>query len=167
VLEVPIAGEHRRRGRHAPAAQTGIAVRAVAHQSQPIGNRCGRDTELLPHRRLVAQLARAPIELDDAVAPHALRQILVRRAHDDLVDARIGRRHGRRRGQRIIGLELDHGPDDHAERAQRILQRLELGVQQRVHLLARLVARPERVAKRFDDVIGSHAQMRGSAFEHS
>jgi hypothetical protein len=99
-------------------------------RKEPIGNRCGRDTELLPHRRLVAQLARAPIELDDPVTPHALRQILVRRAHDDLVDARVGRGHGRRRGERIIGLELDHGPDDDAECAERILQRLELGVQQ-------------------------------------
>src|SRR5207245_6145199 len=48
----------------------------------------------------------------------------------------------------------------------RVLERLELRVEQRVHALARLVAWPERVAKRFDDVIGGHAQMRGAAFEH-
>ncbi len=117
-------------------------------------------------RRLVSQLARATIELDDAVAPHALRQVLVRRAHDDLIGARIGGGHDRGRGQRVVGLELDHGPDDHAERAQRLLHRLELGVEQRVQALARLVARPERVAKRFDDVVRGHAQMRDAAFEH-
>src|SRR5207253_4746053 len=57
-----------RSGLLAPAGQPGIAVRAVAHERQPVGNRRRRDTELLPHRQLVAQLARAPIELDDAVA---------------------------------------------------------------------------------------------------
>jgi len=61
------------------------------------------------HRRLVAQRARAPVELDDAVAAHTLREILVGRAHDDLLDARVGGGHGRRRGQRIVGLEVDHG----------------------------------------------------------
>jgi len=30
-------------------------------------------------------------------------------------------------GQRVVGLELDHAPDDHAERAQRILERLDWG----------------------------------------
>src|SRR5207253_9524809 len=107
-----------RSGLLAPAGQPGIAVRAVAHERQPVGNRRRRDTELLPHRQLVAQLARAPIELDDAVAAHALREILVRRAHDDLLDARVGGGHGRRRRQRVVGLELDHGPDGDAERAQ-------------------------------------------------
>src|SRR6059036_2824819 len=54
VLEVPIAGEHCRRGFLTPAGQTGVAVRAVAHEREPVGDRCGRDTELLPHGRLVA-----------------------------------------------------------------------------------------------------------------
>jgi hypothetical protein len=62
-----------------------------------------RGSELLPYGRLVAQVTRAPIELDDLVASHALRQILVWRAHDDLVDARIGGGHGRSSGQRIVG----------------------------------------------------------------
>jgi hypothetical protein len=62
----------------------------------------------------IMPVARAPVELDDPVTPYALGQIPFRRAHDDLVDARVGRGHGRRCGQRIIGLELDHGPDDHA-----------------------------------------------------
>jgi len=102
---------------------------------------------------------RAPVELDDTVAAHTLREILVGRAHDDLLDARVGRGHGRRRGQRIVGLEVDHGPDDDAERAQRLLQRPKLPVQERVHPLARLVLRPECVAERFDHVIGGHADM--------
>ena len=167
MLEVLIAGEHRGRGPRAPAGQTRVAVRAVAHQRQPIGNRDGRHAELLPHPRFVPHLARAPIELNDTVAPHALRQILVGRAHDDLLDARIGGGHRSGGGQRIVGLELDHGPNDDAERAQRLLERLELAVQQRVDALARLVVRPERVAERFDDVIGGHSHVRGAAFEHA
>ena len=167
LLEVPVAREHRRGGRGAPAGQAGEAVRAVAHQGEPVGNGRGRDAELLPHARLVALLAPPPIELDHPLAPHALRQVLVRRADDDLLHPRIGRRDRRRRGQGVVGLELDHGPDDHAQRAQRLLERLELRVQQRVHPLAGLVARPERVAERLDDVIGGHAQMRRAALEHA
>src|SRR5438477_432605 len=54
VLEMPIAGEHCRRGLLTPAGQTGVAVRAVTHEREPVGDRCGRDTELLPHGRFVA-----------------------------------------------------------------------------------------------------------------
>ena len=91
VLEVPVAGEHRRRRPRPPAGQAGVAVRAVADERQPVGDRRRRHAELLAHPRLVAYLARAPVELDDAVAAHALRQVLVRRADDDLADPRIGR----------------------------------------------------------------------------
>ena len=99
----------------------------------------------------------APVQLNHAVAAHALRQVLVRRAHDDLLHARIGGRHRRRRGQRIVRLELHHRPHRHAERGERLLERLELGVERRVHALAGLVAGPEVVAERLDDVVGGHA----------
>ena len=69
-------------------------------------------------------------------------------------------------GQRIVGLELDHGPDDHAKGAQRLLQRLELRVEHRVDALARLVAGPEGVPKRLDDVVGGHAHVRRPLLEH-
>ncbi len=162
-----VAGEHGRRGLGPPAGQTGVAVRTVPRQRQPVGNRPGRNAELLPHPRLVAQLGPTPIELDDPGASHALRQVLVRRADDDLVDPRIGRRDRRRRGQGVVGLELDHGPDDHAQRAQRLFKRLELRVEERVHALTRLVARPELVAERLDDVVRGHAQVRAAALEHA
>jgi hypothetical protein len=166
ALEVTVAREHRRRGRRSPSRQARIAVRVVAHEREPVRNRRGRDAESLAHRRLAADLARAPVQLDHPVTPHALRQILVRRAHQHLADARVGRGHGRCGGQRVVGLELNHRPDDHAERAQRVLQRVELGAESGIHALTGLVARPERVAKRFDDVIGRHAQVRRARLEH-
>ena len=162
-----IAGEYGRRGLGAPAGQAGITVGGVAHEREPVGNRRGRNPELLADSGLVAHLARAAIELDDSMTPHALRQVLVRGADDHLVDAPVGRGHECRSRQCIVGLELDHGPDNHAERAQRVFQRPELGVEQRVHALARLVPGPERVAERFDDVVSRHAKMRGAVFEHS
>ena len=167
LLEVPVAREHRRRGRLPPPRQARIAVGAVADEREPVRNRPGIDAELGAHRRLVATLAGAAIELDDPIAAHALRQVLVRRAHDHLLDPRVGRGHLGRRAQRVVGLELDHGPDDHPEGAERVLQRLELGVEHRVDALARLVVRPERVPERFDDVVGGHAEVGRAAFEHS
>ncbi len=116
---------------------------------------------------LVAQLAAPPVELDHPLPAHALRQVLVRRADDDLLHPRIGRRDRRGGGEGVVGLELDHGPDDHAQRAERLLERRELRVEQRVHALAGLVAGPELVPERLDDVIGRHAQMRRAALEHA
>ena len=150
-----------------PAGQTREAVRAVAHQGEPVRNGRGHDAELLHHARLVPQLAPAPIELDDPGASDALRQVLVRRTDDDLLHPRIGRRDRRRRGQGVVGLEVDHGPHDHAQRAQRLLERLELRVEQRVHALAGLVTRPETVPERLDHVIGGHAQVGRAALEHA
>ena len=162
-----VAREHRGGGSSAPAGQTGESVSAVAHQRQPVGDGPRRHPELQRDRRLVPRLARPPVELDDPVAAHALGQVLVWRADHDLPGPRIGRGHGRGGGQRVVGLEVDHGPDRHAERAKRLLERLELPVQDRVHALARLVAGPERVAERLDDVIGSDAQVSDAALEHA
>src|SRR2546425_792336 len=167
LLEVLVAGQHRGGGPGAPAGQAGVPVGVVADERQPVGNRRGPDAELLLDSQLVPQLARAAIELDDTVTAHALRQVLVRRADDDLLDARVGGGHGGRGGERVVGLELDHGPDHHAERAQRVLERLELGVEHGIDALARLVTGPQRVAKRFDDVIGGHAQVGRAALEHA
>src|SRR4029453_16721689 len=142
-----------------------IAVRAVADQREPVRNRRGRDAELPAHSLLVAHLARAPIELDDPSAADALRQVLVRRAHDDLLDSLVAGGHRRRCGQRVVRLELDHRPDDHAERPQRIFQRLELRAKERIDPLPRLGAGPERIAKGLDDVVGGDPQMRSAVLE--
>ena len=74
----------------APAGQAGEAVGGVADQREVVGDRRRRHAELLDHAGFVAHLPRAAVELHDAVAEHALRQVLVRRADQHARDARIG-----------------------------------------------------------------------------
>ena len=69
-------------------------------------------------------------------------------------------------GQRVVGLELDHGPDHDAGGGERLLQRMELRHQRAVDALAGLVARPELVAERLDDVVGGDADVGGAALDH-
>ena len=71
-------------------------------------------------------IARAPVQLHDARAAHALRQILVGRADDHALDRADRRGRRRRRRQRIVGLELHHRPDDDAERRQRLFEQRKL-----------------------------------------
>jgi len=62
-------------------------------------------------------------------------------------------------GKRIIGLELDYGPDGNAHRGERFLQRVQLREKCLLDAIARLVVRPDAIAKRLDDVIGPDADM--------
>src|SRR5205085_12585705 len=97
---------------------------------------------------------------------HALREVLVRRPDADLVDARI--RYGEMcgGGERVVRLELDHWPDGDAHGYERLLERMKLREQRRLHVRARLIARPEIVAERFDDVIGGDAEVRRALLDH-
>ena len=56
----------------------------------------------------------------------------------------------RRRGERVVGLELDHRPDDDAHRGERVLERMELREQRRLDAGRGLVAGPQVVAERLD-----------------
>ena len=100
------------------------------------------------------------VDLHDAIVDDALREILVRRPDADLLDARIVGGDSRGGRERVVGLELDHRPRDDAHRDERILERMELPQQRRLDPLARLVAGPQPVSKRFDDVIGRDADVR-------
>ncbi len=80
--------------------------------------------------------------------------------------ARLPRR-ARRRGERIVGFELDHRPHGHAHRGERFLQRMKLRPQRRLDAVAGLVAGPQVVAERLDDVIGRDADVRGAASRSS
>ena len=70
--------------------------------------------------------AGSTVHLHHTSAAYALRQILVRRADDHAFDARVASCRLRRRGQCIIGLELDHGPYRDAGRRERIFKQWEL-----------------------------------------
>ena len=110
--------------------------------------------------------AASAIHLHDAIADDALREILVRRPDAHLLDPRVLRREMRGRRERIVGLELDHRPRRHAHRRERLFERVELRPQRRLDAFAGLVAGPEIVAERLDDVIGGHADVRRPVLEH-
>ena len=145
--------------RRAPARQAREAVRAVADERQPVGYRRRarpRSARGRPSSSVITP--RAPVELDDALADDALGQVLVRRADEHLVDAGIVVRDGRGRGEGVVGLELGHRPHPHAEGLEGLLEQPELGLQLGRDLGAGLVAGPQVVAERLDDVIGRHAR---------
>ena len=164
---MPVLRQHSRGGSGSPACETRIAVGAVPHQGQIIGDRRGRDAELLDDARLVADRPCATIHLHDARAANRLRQILVGRADEHAIHARI--RRGRRRGsrQRVVSLELHHRPHRDAQRRQHLLEQRKLREQVGLDAVARLVAGPELIAERLDDVIGRDPDVGGADRHHA
>ncbi len=109
-----------------PAPQTRIAVGGVADERQIVGYRRRPHAELRDDSGLVAQLARAAIELDDARAPDALGEIFVGRADDHAVHTRVRIECRRGRRQRVVSLEFHHRPDGDAHHRERLLENREL-----------------------------------------
>ena len=108
---------------------------------------------------LVEGLALATIELHDAVARDALPEVLVGRADQDLLDPIVGGGDGRRRGDASSG---SYSTIAHVVTPM-ITRRLHHGClaeQLGRHPLARLVPRPQVVAKALDHVVGRHAHVR-------
>ncbi len=99
--------------------------------------------------------------------PDALRQIFVGRADDHALDPRIGVRGGGRRRERVVGLVLDHRPHDDPLGDERLFQQRELREQRGFDARAGLVARPQAVAKRLDDVIRRDADVRRAAADQA
>ena len=110
--------------------------------------------------------AASAIDLDDAIADDALREILVRRPDAHLLDLRIVRRQMRGRRERVVGLELDHRPRRTPIAASASSSGWNCAQQRRIDAFAGLVAGPEIVAERLDDVIGGDADVRRAFFEH-
>src|SRR5438477_347183 len=138
----------------------------VADQGEEVGNQAGLDAELLTHPCRVADLVSFAIDLHHAITPHALRQVLVGRPDADLLHPRVFSGEVCRGRKRVVGLQLDHGPDRHSHGGEGLLQRLELRKQRRLDAFSGLVIGPELVAKRFDHVIGRHADVSGSLLDH-
>ena len=162
-FEMAKLGENGSRRLRAPARQARIAVGRVADQREVVGDRRRRDAELLDDAGLVARDARPAIQLDDARAAHALGEVLVRRADDHAFDTRIASRRHRPGGERIVRLELHHRPDDDAGRREGVFEQWELRQQVGFDAFAGLVARPQSIAERLDDVIGGDGDVRGAA----
>ena len=94
-------------------------------------------------------------------------EILVGRTDDDAVHTRIARGNCRTGGERIVCLELDHGPDDDAGRGEGFFEQVELGQEIRFDPFAGCVAGPQLIAAGLDDVIGRNRDVRGAAAHHS
>ena len=160
-----MAIEQARGADRADPVDPGIAVGRVADERQVVGNRAPARRRTSRARRLRRGSSCARRSTCTTRSPRThWREILVGRP-----DAAPARRASspsaiaRRRRERIVGLELDHRPDDDAHRGERVLERMELREQRRLDALAGLVAGPEVVAKRLDDVVGGDADVRRAA----
>src|SRR2546425_3370455 len=154
----------RRHGAYPPDAW--VSVRRVADEREEVRNQGGLHPELLTHSRRIANLLPLAIHLYYAVPADALRQILVGSPDADFLHARISRSNLRRGGERVVGLELDHGPYRDSHAGECFLERVELRQQRGLDAFSSLIAGPQTVAEGLDDVIGRYAEVCGSRFDH-
>ncbi len=152
-----------RGGPGADPGDAGITVGRIAHEREQVRNERRIDAELFAHRGRIANDFAPAVDLHNTRPSHALRQILIGRPDRDAFYFLVLRREMRGRSERIIGFELDHRPDDHAHRRQRLLERMELREQRALDAVAGLVVRPKPIAKRLDHVIGRDAEIRFAA----
>jgi hypothetical protein len=143
-----------------PSGKARKSIGAVADERQVVGNRRGLHAELGDDARFVIGDLSHPIAEHDPLALDQLSEVLVDGAYDDLLDAWINPEASNGRGDPIVGLVLDHGPDGHPEGLERSLGVAELGQEIGVHPSARLVAGIQVVAPRLDDVVGRRADVR-------
>ena len=106
------------------------------------------------------------IHLDDAIGAYALSEVLVRSPDTDLFNLRVIRGQHCGGSQRIVRFQLDHRPYRHAHGLQSLHERMELRGQRGLDPGAGLVAAPELVAERFDDVVGRDAQVSRVLLDH-
>ena len=100
------------------------------------------------------------VELDDpAVLADALGHVLVGRQDHDPLDRRVVGPARGGRAQRVVGLPLDHRPDDDARAPAARPRPARTGRAARADAGAGLVARPALVAPRLDDVVGGAAEV--------
>jgi hypothetical protein len=103
------------------------------------------DAELLDDTILIHDPLLPPVVGDDAVCNDDLGHVLVRAADDDLLD--IFDPADGRRGEGVIGLELDVPPHDDANGFERLFGEGELSQQLLFHAHRRFVAGEHDVAK--------------------
>jgi hypothetical protein len=160
-------GENGSRRFCSPARYAGVAVCRVADQHQVIGNRRWPRAELLDNGCFVERNPRSTVQPNDTRSPHALGEILVWRTNDYPFNTGIPSRSYGARGERVIRLELDHGPDYDAGRGEGFLEQVELGQEIGFYCFAGLVAWPQSIAEGLDDVIGCSGQVGGAVADHT
>src|ERR1700722_20246611 len=103
-------GEDRSRRFRAPALQSRVAIRSIAHEREIIGNGCGRDAELLDYAGFMLGERRSPIQFYFTGNPPALVKVFIRRSNDSTLASAILSIRGCSSGQRIVSLKLHHPP---------------------------------------------------------
>ena len=148
-------------------ARPGYPSAAVADERQVVGNRDRFDAKLRDHACLVANDVLATIELDDSGPSYALREVFVGCANEHPIDRRVflGGEGGGRQG--IIGLELNHRPNDDPKSGECLFEKRKLGPEIRLDAFPGFVVRPELIAKRLDHLIGGDTKMSGAFLDHA
>jgi ATP-dependent DNA ligase len=145
------------RSSHSPYPRDpGISVRRVTHQGKEVGNQGRVHPELCVNSCRIEYFPTPTIDLHYPVASNALRQVLIRCPDTDLFHSLIFRGDPGGGGERIVRLQLDHGPHDDAHGGKRFFERVELLQEGRLDAISGLVSGPEPVPERLDDVIGRH-----------
>ncbi len=145
----------------APAGQPRVAVGAVAHERQVVGDGRRRHAELGLDRVGVheAPARRSKVSTRPSSRTHWAMSLsgdrMTTRSTSGCSDEA-----GRGGRQGVVGLELDHGPDDHPEGLEGLLQQGELGQELRRHAGLGLVAGVALVAPGADDMVGGAAEVR-------
>ena len=146
----------------------GIAVGRVADEREVDRGCSAGSTPNFTRTAAASRIAfGAAIHLHDAIAAHALREILVRRPDADLLDALVGaRQDARRRRARRRPRARPSATPRRPSRPARPPADGTARSSARLDAFARLVAGPEGVAERFDDVVGGDADVRGAPLDH-
>ena len=152
--------EHGRGGLVAPAGEARVAVGRVADERQAVRDALGCDAPLRPHAGVVVGEVAAAIPEHDPLVTDQLGHVLVRGADHDPLDPRVRGESVGGGADRVVGLELDHRPQDHVEGLDRGLGDRELVQQLRRHPGRRLVALVQVVAERLDDPVRGAADVR-------
>ena len=168
-LEVAESREHGRGRFRSPAGQPGIAVGGIADQRQVVGDRIGRHAELRDDARFVADDVRSRRSNCTTRVPrtHCARSLSgvqmitrstarVRRSHVAAPAASASSASNSTIGQTATPSAI-----------KRLLEERELREQVRLDAGAGLVAGPQTVAERLDDVIGGDADVRRAAVDHA
>src|SRR6185503_4678795 len=140
-------------------------IRRITNQSEIVRNKLRRHTKLCSHGFRATNRTTAPINLYHTLIDDALRQIFVRGPNANLLHSLVLCGEVRGSGERIVCLELNLGPHNHAHRDERFFEWSKLCLQCRFDACAGFVTRPQIVTKRFDDVVRGHTNMRRAVLE--
>ncbi len=131
--------QDRSRSFRAPPTHARKTIGSIANHRQIVRDRLRPHAKLSNHAGLIAHDVLPAVQLNHPCTHYALTEIFVGRAEEDFSDAVILRGLRGGRGERVVRLELDHGPHHYPHRFQSFLENRELREQRRIYALAGFV----------------------------